>query len=144
MRGPLIGGRALTLDQHPQLFYQSQILDSDLSYYALMSHYAITNGLVSATVRGITSGNVNGTPGYGVYVVGAYHPVLQVAGADLGIEMVNAVTGATSSARMNPLPTILLPSTHGSPLEIEFNGTGVQVELFVTKAQGDPQQGDRL
>ncbi|MGA8091177.1 MAG: hypothetical protein WB984_01585 [Thermoplasmata archaeon] len=125
--------------QATYLFYQSQILDSDLSYYALMSHYAITNGLVSATVRGITSGNVNGTPGYGVYVVGAYHPVLQVAGADLGVEMVNAVTGATYSARMNPLPTILLPSTPGSPLEIEFNGTGVQVELFVTPTPGDPQ-----
>ncbi|MGD0588039.1 MAG: hypothetical protein ABSA63_04520 [Thermoplasmata archaeon] len=140
--------------QSTYLFAVNQILDSDLSYYALMSHYAVTNGLVSATVRGVSPGYINGTannissygiPGYGAYVVGAYHPVLQVKGNGLSVVLINATTGIGYMEPVTVLPTVLLPSTPGAPLEILFNQTGTatasgfDLEIFAAPVPGVPQ-----
>ncbi len=140
--------------QSTYLFAVNQILDSDLSYYALMSHYAITNGLVSATVRGVSPSYINSTannissygiPGFGAYVVGAYHPVLQVKGNGLSVGLINATTGIGYLEPVTALPTVLLPSTVGAPLEILFNqtgratGSGFELEIFAAPVPGVPQ-----
>jgi len=122
------------------LFYQTQILDSQLAYYALSSHYAVTNGLVSGQIRGIVPSNLVGIPGYGIYTVGAFHPVLSIPPALISIELVGAMNQTAYALNLTGVPAVALPpSSGGGPLEVVYTSSRFVFTTYITVAPSSPQ-----
>ena len=94
--------------QAAYLFYQSQVLDSDLSLYALTSRYAITNGIVSAYAKGVAPVSANGTPTYGAYVVGAFRPVLSAPTNYMSVQLMGEANRTLFSVPVTVAPQIQL------------------------------------
>jgi hypothetical protein len=102
------------------LFYQSQVLDSELAYYALNSHYAITNGLVSAGIKGVVAPYVLGIPSYGVYSVGTYRAILKVPPELVQIDL-SGPNGTFVATNLTTNPTVNVPPpSGGGPLQVVY------------------------
>jgi len=124
------------------LFYQTQILDSELSYYALSSHFAVTNGLVSAEIRGTAGSNLNGIPNYGIYYLGTFHPVLSIDPSLVEIDLIGSSNHTAYEVNLTGTPTVTLPpSTGGGPLEVTYTTSrfvfSTYIEVVPAQAQVD-------
>jgi hypothetical protein len=125
--------------QATYLFYASQVLDSDLSYYALTSHYAITNGVVSAYVSGVAHPNLNGTPSYGAYVVGNFRPILSAPPTFTTVELVGAGNGTPYSVPVSGSPQVLLPPAGAtSPILLTYVESNFVLSEYVAVAPAGP------
>jgi hypothetical protein len=99
--------------QTDYLFFEDQVLDSELAYYALNFHYAVTNGLVSAELKGVTPPYVLGIPSYGVYSVGTFRNILKIPPQLVEVELV-APNGTTSETNLSvAAPTVNVPPAGG-------------------------------
>jgi len=102
------------------LFYPSQQVDSQLAYYALRSHYALTNGLVAGAVRALDPTQSDGVPVYSVYVLGTPRETLRIAPSDLHVVLHSTSNGSTYVVGLTTEPTVVLPTTLEGPMEIRF------------------------
>jgi hypothetical protein len=117
------------------LFFQSQIIDSNLAYYGLVSHYAITNGLVSSWVRATNSLYSHGVPEYGAYVAGTFHPsisfpstLMSIDLTDPGGPIANTTINLTGNSQV-----FFLPGINGNdPMNIQFLSTRFSVSVTTT------------
>jgi hypothetical protein len=121
------------------LFYPSQELDSQLAYYALTSHYAITNGLVATSVRAVTPSFADGVPAYSVYVLGTPRETLRLAPADFHFLVTNESNGTTYDANLTSAPIVLLPATLASPMTIAFSEPEFHLAISVSVIAGQPE-----
>ncbi|MGA9839043.1 MAG: hypothetical protein WBF81_00325 [Thermoplasmata archaeon] len=107
--------------QTDYLFYESQILDSELAYYALNYHYAVTNGLVSAGIKGTQAQYTLGIPSYGIYSVGTYRSILKIPPQMVEVELIGATNHTAYHENMTTNPTVDVPPTSGGgPLEVVY------------------------
>jgi hypothetical protein len=125
--------------QATYLFYQSQVLDSDLSYYALTSRYAVTNGLVTAYVKGVQPANLNGTPSYGAYVVGDFRPILSAPPYYMSVELVGATNHTAYSVPVSGSPLITLPTSVGGPMQLTYIDPSFIVDIDAVIATDSAQ-----
>ncbi len=122
------------------LFYQTQILDSELSYYALTSHYAITNGLVTGQIRGIVPSNVDGIPDYGAYIVGAFRPVLRIPPNFVTVNLVGATNHTVYQENLTGAPAVTLPSSSGGgPIRVSYVASNFVFTVYLVVAPGTAQ-----
>ena len=109
------------------LFYPAQQYDSQLTYYALTSHYALTNGQVSVSVRGAAPGLDGGVPDYWIYQSGNLREILRLPPSYLEAQLVDPSTGQRSTQNVTASPTVTVPSSAA-------NATGAMVVSFVQPA----------
>ncbi len=125
--------------QAAYLFYASQVLDSDLSYYALTSRYAITNGIVADSIKGITAPNLNGTPSYGVYVVGAFRPVLAAPPNFMTVQLVGEANHTQFSVPVSVLPQVQVYNQSPPLITIQYSEPGLfDLSIDVSIAGASP------
>ena len=102
------------------LFYPSQALDSELSYFALVGHYSDSNGRTVTSVHGTVAPFTTGIPDYSSYVDGAPRATLRVPPSDVRVELLDSATGATTWVNLSTDPTVTLPGTPAGPMTIRY------------------------
>jgi hypothetical protein len=120
------------------LFYPVQITDSVLSYYALTSRDAVTNGLVSASLPGTTAKWANGIPDLSAFQGGGLSAVGQVTPQLVTVTLVGAVNGTHYTEGLTGLPTYQPPSGPGAPAFITYVGSGFLFQQSIQVVPGDP------
>jgi hypothetical protein len=120
------------------LFYPVQITDSVLSYYALTSRDAVTNGLVSASLRGTNPAYTDGIPdisafqGGGLSSVGEFDPHL------IQVTLVGAVNGTHYTELLSGTPTYTPPTALGGPAFITYTDSGFDLQQAIQVVPGSP------
>jgi hypothetical protein len=102
------------------LFYPSQERQSILSFYALSMRDAMTNGLVTASLRGTNPAYADGIPDYSVYKLGNLHSVLRLDPTTVRVEVYDPTTGSLSSVALTGTPSVQMPAGLGSPMTITY------------------------
>jgi hypothetical protein len=120
------------------LFYPVQITDSALSYYALTSRDAVTNGLVSASLHGTTAGWVEGIPDISAFQNGGLSEVGEFAPNLIQVTLVGAVNGTHYPAGLTGTPTYQAPSSPGLPATITYRGAGFVLRQSIVVVPGSP------
>lgn len=119
------------------VYTPGQLDDAETATLALSYRYTVTNTLVSASVPGITAGNFNGTPVYGIYDFGSNRPVLLVPPGSLVVGFTSG-PNASLSPRGLAAPAISVNSSGGGTLSLTFSAPGVVVNETVTTVPGQP------
>lgn len=120
------------------LFYPSQETDSELSYWALTSHYVVTDGLVATSIHGVAPSQDTGVPDYTSFVAGSPRPVLRVAPPALDAVVYDPTTSTSAVVAATGTPTVTLPSQVGGAMLIEFHEPSVRIEVSAVVIAGLP------
>ncbi|MCI4345220.1 MAG: hypothetical protein L3K07_00475 [Thermoplasmata archaeon] len=114
------------------LFYPSQATDAQLAYYALVSHYALTNGKVTAAVHAVNPTDADGLPDYSVSLSGPVHPVLRVVPQSVVVQLSDPGTGRLTDGRLNGTPVVSLPASAGQPMTVVYTETGFTLVVSIS------------
>lgn len=114
------------------LFYPSQELDSQLAYYALTSHFAVSNGLVAASVRATHGAFTTGAPDYSIYVLGTARATLRVPPQLISVVLYDSATRATLAQGLTTDPSVSMPGGLGAPMTISYTETSFTLTISVT------------
>lgn len=120
------------------LFYPAQVRDSALAYYALTSHYAVTNGYVSASLRSVNPAFSTGMPDYAVYQAGGLAQTLRVDPAQTVVTLRNSSTGALYTEGLALPPSFVAPAVPGAPGELVYAEPGFTLTESMTAPVGEP------
>jgi hypothetical protein len=120
------------------LFYPAQIRDAALAYYALTSHYAVTNGFVSASLRSLDPNFATGMPDYAVYQQGSPVQTLRVDPAQTVVTLKNSSTGALYTEGLPLPPTFVPPAVPGAPGELVYAEPSFTLTESMTAPVGLP------
>ncbi|MCI4329544.1 MAG: hypothetical protein L3J80_01575 [Thermoplasmata archaeon] len=121
------------------LFYPAQQLDSQLAYFALTSHYAVTNGEVAASVHGTSPAQDTGVPGYAADLGGLSRPILRIPPSEVGVRLHNSATGATFRANLTGPPSVTLPATATGAMKVSFVEPGFWFNVTVSVSANRPE-----
>ncbi|MGC2205806.1 MAG: hypothetical protein WA719_07790 [Thermoplasmata archaeon] len=106
-------------------FYGWQVLSDLESYFAVNSHYTISNNLVAATMGGTSSNSLNNTPGYAVFVEGVVVPILRINATQFDVNFNN-----TSGAQ-----NIVYDPATWSPSAVAYSASPVPTLSFAYRTQ---------
>jgi hypothetical protein len=121
------------------LFYPVQITDSTLSYYALTSADAITNGLVSASIHGTNPTYVDGIPDIAVFQGGGLSATLQIQPSLVQVTLVGLTNASVYVVHgLAGIPTYQAPAAPGQPAVITYVENGFTLRQSVSIAPGSP------
>lgn len=120
------------------LFYPSQALDSVLTYYALSSHYDLTNGEVVASVRADDPAFTEGVPEYDAFLGGAVHPILSLPPGLVQVELYNEGNRTSWTESLYGAPAISMPGSLAGPMQIVYAGGGFSFSVLVTVSPYTP------
>ncbi|MCI4341696.1 MAG: hypothetical protein L3K11_04920 [Thermoplasmata archaeon] len=120
------------------LFYPAQIRDSALAYYALTTHYAITNGYVSASLRSVNPAFASGMPDYQVYQNGGLAPTIRIDPTMTTVGLRNSTTGLAYSEGLQLPPTFTPPAVPAGPAELIYVEPGFTLTELLTIPPGSP------
>ncbi len=121
------------------LFYPSQQLDSELAYYSLSSHEAVTNGHVTASVRGTAPSLTGGIPDYSIYESGTPRELLRLSPSSVVVRLHDLANGTTYPANLTTSPSVTLPLQLSEPMGISYVEAGFWLNLSVTVAPIAPE-----
>jgi hypothetical protein len=121
------------------LFYPSQERDAQLAYFALTSHYALSNGQVVASIHGTNPAYLDGLPDYSVFVVGGAHPVLRVLPASVQVTMYHPATGSSRVVNLSGTPVVAMPQNLGGPMLVQYAEADVLIQIQVSVAPQSPK-----
>jgi len=122
------------------LFYQTQVIDSELAYYALASHFAVTNGLVSGLIRGTVPSVLDGIPDYGINVIGANQAVLSIPPGLVSVILVGATNHTPYRVGLTGSPTVSLPPfSGGGPMVVTFTEPRFVFTVDIALVPDSPQ-----
>jgi hypothetical protein len=120
------------------LFYPVQITDSVLSYFALTSRDAVTNGLVSASLRGTNATYTDGIPDFSAFQGGGLSAVGELAPQFVTVTLVGAVNGTHFNEGLNGPPSYTAPSGPGAPAFISYVEPGFTFQQAIQVVPGSP------
>ncbi|HKV90060.1 MAG TPA: hypothetical protein VJQ43_02555, partial [Thermoplasmata archaeon] len=121
------------------LFYPSQRVDSQLSYYALSSHYAMTNGLVAASIRAVHPSQSDGIPDYSVYVLGTPRPMLRLPPSDVRVLVHDASNGSTFATNLTKEPSVVLPNSLADPMVVRYGEPDYTLTVAISVVGAAPR-----
>jgi hypothetical protein len=118
-------------------FDPGHLTEEEETYFAMVSHDAVTNNLVAATIAG-TNGSVdNVTPDYEASTNGQFIPVAVVAADQFNVTITDGTGNVTES--VNASPTIV-PATEGpASMSMEYDEPGFYLNLTVVVAPSSPR-----
>ncbi|MCI4330360.1 MAG: hypothetical protein L3K19_00735 [Thermoplasmata archaeon] len=120
------------------LFYPSQQLDSELTYYSLSSHYAVTNGHVAASVRGTAPSMTGGIPDYSVYESGTLHELLRLPPTSVAVRLHAHGNGTLVARSLTATPGVFLPAQPTGPMGISYEEPDFWFNVSVTLGTSAP------
>jgi hypothetical protein len=120
------------------LFYPVQITDSTLAYYALTSSDAVTNGLVSVSLRGTTPAFVDGIPDIAVFQAGGLSATMQIPPQYVTVTLVGATNDTAYTVGLSGSPTFQGPSGPGLPAVITYTEPQFILRQTITIPTGSP------
>jgi hypothetical protein len=119
-------------------FLPSQLIQKELTYYALTSEYAITTGTVSATFLLGNATPLHPSPCYAPLYYGHPIPIFCLPQTKLLVTFVGNKTIPAYTAAESP-PLVTLPSTPGGPLSLAFVRPGVTVYVNTSGVYGQSE-----
>jgi hypothetical protein len=120
------------------LFYPAQVRDSALSYYALTTDYALTNGYVAAGVRSTDPTLLSGIPDFMIYQAGSLVPALRINPLLVDVTLLNRSDGLPYMLPLATSPSIIPAPSPGAPALIQYAGPGFLLTQAITLAPNAP------
>jgi hypothetical protein len=119
-------------------FLPSQLIQKELTYYALTSEYAITTGTVSATFLLGNATPLHPSPCYAPLYYGHPIPIFCLPQTKLLVTFVGNKTVPAYTAAESP-PLVTLPSGPGAPLSLAFVRPNVTVYVNTSGVYGQSE-----
>ena len=120
------------------LFYPVQITDSTLSYYALTSRDAVTNGLVSASLHGTNPTYVDGIPDVAAFQQGGLSATLAIPPTLIQVTLVGASNNTPYAVGLSGSPSFQPPASPGMPAVITYDENRFVLHQSVSITPGSP------
>jgi len=117
------------------VYSADQVLQDEMAYWAVNDRYAVSTGLVSASIPGISSGYFNASPIYSMYAYGIPRPVFQLPPQSISLTMASGAV-VPVYARGGTLPTYEIPPAGGSAMAVLFSVDGVTVAENISAYPG--------
>ena len=115
------------------------LVEDELAYLAINYRYTVTNGLVAASIPGVSPSYFNSTPIYSIFTYGIQHEIVQLQPQSISVQLNGGAYVAVYSHGKSATPWVQLPSApNGDSFALVYNGSGVQVTETVTAFPGAP------